>query len=197
MRSNIPLVRLPAKVLDEEIDMVVDMGVDLRLDTPIESMGRLLDEGYDAVFVGSGAPHGQGSQAAWSRSGGGQYPHRHRLAGVGGLRARRAHRRAGADHRRRQHRHGLLSHLAAPGRQRREGDGAQAACTTSRRRTGSSRMPRRSASRSSSAIRPEAFVIEDGRLTGMRFDVLEYHEDEDGRLRSTDRRRGACIPATT
>jgi formate dehydrogenase beta subunit len=31
---------------------------------------------------------------------------------------------------------------------------------------------------------PEAFVIEDGRLVGMRFSVLEYHEDEGGRLRS-------------
>src|SRR5690606_27078871 len=32
---------------------------DLRLSTPVESMRRLLAEGYDAVFVGSGAPKGK------------------------------------------------------------------------------------------------------------------------------------------
>lgn len=59
MRSNIPAFRLPATVLDEEIDHIVDMGVDLRLGTPVDSMQALLAEGYDAVFVGSGAPRGK------------------------------------------------------------------------------------------------------------------------------------------
>jgi len=59
MRSNIPSFRLPAKVLNEEIGYIVDMGVDLRLNHPIESMRALLEEGYDAVFVGSGAPKGK------------------------------------------------------------------------------------------------------------------------------------------
>jgi len=59
MRSNIPSFRLPARVLDEEINYIVDMGVDLRLNTPVNSMKALLDEGYDAVFVGSGAPRGK------------------------------------------------------------------------------------------------------------------------------------------
>jgi len=59
MRSNIPAFRLPAKVLDEEIGYIVDMGVDLRLGTPVNSMKSLLDEGFDAVFVGSGAPKGK------------------------------------------------------------------------------------------------------------------------------------------
>ncbi len=59
MRSNIPAFRLPAEVLDEEIDYITDMGVDLRLNSPIESMKALLDEGYDAIFVGSGAPKGK------------------------------------------------------------------------------------------------------------------------------------------
>jgi thioredoxin reductase/ferredoxin len=35
------------------------MGVDIRYDTRIESMQALLDEGYDAVFVGTGAPRGK------------------------------------------------------------------------------------------------------------------------------------------
>ena len=59
MRSNIPSFRLPAEVLDEEIGMIVDMGADLRLGTPVESMQALLAAGYDAIFVGSGAPKGK------------------------------------------------------------------------------------------------------------------------------------------
>ena len=59
MRSNIPSFRLPAPVLNEEIDYIVNMGADLRLNHPIDSMKALLDEGYDAVFVGTGAPKGK------------------------------------------------------------------------------------------------------------------------------------------
>jgi formate dehydrogenase (NADP+) beta subunit len=59
MRINIPAFRLPASVLDEEVNMILDMGVDLRLSTPVTSMRALLAEGYDAIFVGSGAPKGK------------------------------------------------------------------------------------------------------------------------------------------
>jgi formate dehydrogenase beta subunit len=59
MRTNIPAFRLPASVLDEEVSMILDMGVDLRLSTPVTSMRALLAEGYDAIFVGSGAPKGK------------------------------------------------------------------------------------------------------------------------------------------
>jgi len=59
MRTNIPAFRLPEKVLNEEMAYITDMGVDLRLNHPIESMKSLLDEGYDAIFVGSGAPKGK------------------------------------------------------------------------------------------------------------------------------------------
>lgn len=59
MRTNIPSFRLPAKVLDEEMSYILDMGVDLRLNSPVESMKGLLQKGYDAVFIGSGAPKGK------------------------------------------------------------------------------------------------------------------------------------------
>jgi formate dehydrogenase beta subunit len=60
MRSNIPSFRLPQSVLDEEIGMILDMGVELKLESPINSMKKLLAEGgFDAVFVGSGAPKGK------------------------------------------------------------------------------------------------------------------------------------------
>ncbi|MCU1257452.1 MAG: glutamate synthase [Bryobacterales bacterium] len=59
MRTNIPAFRLPEKVLTEEIDTILDMGVEVRYNSPVESMKALLNEGFDAVFVGSGAPRGK------------------------------------------------------------------------------------------------------------------------------------------
>jgi len=59
MRSNIPSFRLPPEVLDEEIGMILDMGVELKANHPIESMKGLLEQNFDAVFVGTGAPRGK------------------------------------------------------------------------------------------------------------------------------------------
>ncbi len=59
MRTNIPAFRLPEQVLYEEIDYILDMGVDIRYSSPVTSMKALLQEGYDAIFVGSGAPRGK------------------------------------------------------------------------------------------------------------------------------------------
>ena len=56
MRSNIPAFRLPGEVLDEEIANIIDIGVELRLSSPVASLRALLAERFDAVFVGSGAP---------------------------------------------------------------------------------------------------------------------------------------------
>jgi formate dehydrogenase (NADP+) beta subunit len=56
MRINIPSFRLPATVLDDEVNYILDMGVDIRYDSPVTSMKALLAEGYNAIFVGSGAP---------------------------------------------------------------------------------------------------------------------------------------------
>ena len=60
MRTNIPSFRLPQTVLNDEIGQIVGMGVDLKLNHPIKSMRELLaNGGFDAVFVGSGAPKGK------------------------------------------------------------------------------------------------------------------------------------------
>ncbi|HSM78139.1 MAG TPA: FAD-dependent oxidoreductase [Bryobacteraceae bacterium] len=59
MRSNIPAFRLPEAVLADEVGTILNMGVDIRYGTPVDSMKALLAEGYDAVFVGSGAPRGK------------------------------------------------------------------------------------------------------------------------------------------
>ncbi|HYH82666.1 MAG TPA: FAD-dependent oxidoreductase [Longimicrobium sp.] len=60
MRTNIPSFRLPGAVLDEEIEMITGIGgIEVRYSTPVHSMKALLAEGWDAVFVGSGAPKGK------------------------------------------------------------------------------------------------------------------------------------------
>ena len=59
MRYNIPAFRLPIEVLNEEIAYIIDMGVEVHYNHRIESLKDLLDQGYDAVFVGTGAPRGK------------------------------------------------------------------------------------------------------------------------------------------
>jgi NADPH-dependent glutamate synthase beta subunit-like oxidoreductase len=59
MRTNVPVFRLPRTVLDDEIGMILNMGVDIRYNTPVGSLKGLLKEGFDAVFVGTGAPRGK------------------------------------------------------------------------------------------------------------------------------------------
>jgi formate dehydrogenase beta subunit len=59
IRSQIPKFRLPESVIDEETGYVLDLGVEFRAGHRIDSLKALLAEGYDAVFVGSGAPRGR------------------------------------------------------------------------------------------------------------------------------------------
>ena len=59
MRSQIPRFRLPESVIDEETGYVLDMGVDFRSGQRVDSLKALMCQGYDAIFVGSGAPRGR------------------------------------------------------------------------------------------------------------------------------------------
>ena len=59
MRSQIPKFRLPDSVIDEECNYILDLGVEFRGGHRIDSLKALLAEGWDAVFVGSGAPRGR------------------------------------------------------------------------------------------------------------------------------------------
>jgi formate dehydrogenase (NADP+) beta subunit len=59
IRSQIPKFRLPEEVIDEEVAYITRLGPELRLSHHIDSLKALLDAGYDAVFVGSGAPRGR------------------------------------------------------------------------------------------------------------------------------------------
>src|SRR5690349_1637055 len=59
IRSQIPKFRLPEEIIDEEVGYITDLGPEMRLGQRIDSLKALLAEGWDAVFVGSGAPRGR------------------------------------------------------------------------------------------------------------------------------------------
>ena len=59
IRSQIPRFRLPEEVIDEEVGYILGLGIEFRAGKRVDSMKALLAEGYDAVFVGSGAPRGR------------------------------------------------------------------------------------------------------------------------------------------
>ena len=59
IRTQIPKFRLPDSVIDEECGYILDLGVEFRGNKRIDSMKALLAEGWDAIFVGSGAPRGR------------------------------------------------------------------------------------------------------------------------------------------
>jgi len=59
MRTQVPRFRLPETVIDEECGYILGLGVEFRSGQYIGSMKALLAEGWDAVFVGSGAPRGR------------------------------------------------------------------------------------------------------------------------------------------
>src|SRR5437667_1837532 len=57
--SQIPRFRLPLEVIDEEVGYILDIGVEFKGGVKIDSMKKLMTEGYDALFIGSGAPRGR------------------------------------------------------------------------------------------------------------------------------------------
>jgi len=59
MRTQVPRFRLPESVIDEETGYIIDMGVRFIGGKRIDSLKALLAEGWDAVFIGCGAPRGR------------------------------------------------------------------------------------------------------------------------------------------
>ncbi|WP_293219794.1 FAD-dependent oxidoreductase [Ottowia sp.] len=59
MHQQIPRFRLPESVIDEETGYIFALGPQFKPGQRIDSLRALLDEGWDAVFVGSGAPRGR------------------------------------------------------------------------------------------------------------------------------------------
>ena len=59
MRSQIPSFRLPESVLDEEVGYILDLGIHTQFHHYVSSMREMLGKGYDSIFVGTGAPRGR------------------------------------------------------------------------------------------------------------------------------------------
>jgi NADPH-dependent glutamate synthase beta subunit-like oxidoreductase/NAD-dependent dihydropyrimidine dehydrogenase PreA subunit len=180
MRSNIPSFRLPESVLDEEIGQILAMGVELKLDAPVASLKALLAEGYDAVFVGSGAPKGKELELPGRRES--ERIH----IGITWLESVAF-----------EHVKAIGARVLIIG----VGNTAMDCCRTSLRLGAKdvkvmARKPRAFFKASEWELEdaesenvqivvnrsPKAFVIEGGRLTGMRFDVMEYDFDARGRI---------------
>jgi formate dehydrogenase (NADP+) beta subunit len=180
MWSNIPQFRLPPKVLNEEIDYIVDMGVDLRLNSPVESMKALLAEDWDAVFIGSGAPRGKELKLP------GRYDTDHVYIGIDWLESVAF-----------EHIDSIEPRVLVIG----VGNTAMDCCRTAKRLGGvdvkvMARKPRPYFKASPWELEdaesegveivenhsPTRYVVKDGVLTGMEFEVLRSWEDENGKL---------------
>src|SRR3712207_903768 len=60
IRSQIPRFRLPETVIDEEVGYITGIGgIETRFGARIDSLRALLGEGFDAIFIGTGAPRGR------------------------------------------------------------------------------------------------------------------------------------------
>jgi len=60
MRFGIPFYRLPADVLDKEIQIIQDRGVEIRTNAHVKSIQSLFDQGFNSVFIGVGCMKGRG-----------------------------------------------------------------------------------------------------------------------------------------
>lgn len=179
MRSQIPLFRLPESVLDEEIGYVLDMGITTHFNQFVDSMADLLGLDYDAVFVGCGAPRGRDLPKLPGRKAADDNIH----IGIDWLSSVAF-----------EHTKEIGKNVIVLG----GGNTAMDCCRTSRRLGGEDvkvivRSPfddmKASPWEKEDAIHegipiidnhvPEAFVVEDGKLVGMRFEKVEavYHDD--------------------
>jgi NADPH-dependent glutamate synthase beta subunit-like oxidoreductase/ferredoxin len=180
MRYNIPSFRLPAEVLQEEIDYIINMGVRVHYNHRVESMKALLEEGYDAVFVGTGAPRGKELILP------GRYDTENIYIGIDWLESVAF-----------GHIDSIGDHVLIIG----VGNTAMDCCRTSLRLGAKSvkvmaRKPRQFFKASAWELEdaeeenveilvnhaPKEFVVEDGKLKGMTFELMEYRI-EDGRIK--------------
>jgi NADPH-dependent glutamate synthase beta subunit-like oxidoreductase len=56
MLTQIPSFRLPEKVLDEEVDYILRLGIHTHFKNYVSSLKEVIDQDYEAIFVGTGAP---------------------------------------------------------------------------------------------------------------------------------------------
>ncbi|MCR9104083.1 MAG: FAD-dependent oxidoreductase [Gammaproteobacteria bacterium] len=179
MRSQIPSFRLPVEVLDEEVNYILERGVNATFDVEVDSLKSILDQDYDAVFVGTGAPRGKGLN-------------------LPGLEDASASVHLGIDWLSSvafEHTHSIGKRVLVLG----GGNTAMDCCRTSKRLGGEDvrvvvRSPfedmKASPWEKEDAMHegipiynnhvPKEFVVEDGKLLGMRFQKVEAQYDEEG-----------------
>jgi heterodisulfide reductase subunit A-like polyferredoxin len=58
LRLGVPEYRLPADIIEREVQDIVDLGVDLRLNHRIDNLDDIFNEGFDAVLISVGAHEG-------------------------------------------------------------------------------------------------------------------------------------------
>jgi NADPH-dependent glutamate synthase beta subunit-like oxidoreductase len=181
MRTNIPQFRLPPEVLDEEIGYILDMGAELKLNHRIDSMKDLLDNGgFDAIFVGTGAPRGKELELP------GRHDTDNIYIGIDWLESVAF-----------AHTDKIGEKVLIIG----VGNTAMDCCRTSLRLGAKdvkvmARKPRGFFKASDWELEdaeeenveiivnhsPKEFIVKDGKLVGMKFDQMEYKVDENGRI---------------
>lgn len=180
IRSQIPSFRLPASVLDEEVGYILDMGVKPRFGERVDSLKSVLEEKFDAVFIGTGAPKGRDLRLPGREEG-------------------KANIHVGVDWLSSvafEHTEEIGKRVIVLG----GGNTAMDCCRTARRLGGTSvtvtvRSPFGDMKASPWEIEdaqhegipildnhaPKEFVLEDGRLVGMRFEKMRAEYDENGK----------------
>jgi heterodisulfide reductase subunit A-like polyferredoxin len=58
LRVGVPEYRLSTEIIEREIADIIDLGIDLRLNTRIDDLDQLFDDGFDAVLIAVGAHEG-------------------------------------------------------------------------------------------------------------------------------------------
>jgi heterodisulfide reductase subunit A-like polyferredoxin len=58
LRVGVPEFRLPSSIVEREIADIVDLGVELRLNTRVDDLDQLFEQGYESVLIAVGAHEG-------------------------------------------------------------------------------------------------------------------------------------------
>jgi heterodisulfide reductase subunit A-like polyferredoxin len=58
LRVGVPEYRLPSHIIEREVEDILDLGVELRLNTRVNDLEQLFDEGFDSVLIAVGAHEG-------------------------------------------------------------------------------------------------------------------------------------------
>ncbi len=181
MRSQVPSFRLPADVLDTEVDYILNMGITTHFNQYVASLKDIQDRGYDSLFIGTGAPRGRDLPDLPGR----QEAKESIAVGIDWLAAV------------------VFGHVQEAGKRvlvLGGGNTAMDCCRTARRIGGEEvsvvvRSPQADMKASTWEIEdaigedipivdnhvPLEFVVEDGKLIGMRFDRVTASYNRDGR----------------